>query len=194
MGARRFYIVGSVTVLVMVTLFITSYFSEPSGVRSVLGAQPPANMPAGTTPAVPTDKTPDQSQSNEHAKRTTPQAGATGMFLSNPNASGNTPAFTEQDVRDYSLKYNSRGFFKIDAIGASPEITSIRFAPLSELEAGLDSSLGIQSAPDTLLCSVTYDGNFMVFAPFAERHFSHAAQFFNAHTGDVLAEIAFNDK
>jgi hypothetical protein len=194
MGARRFYMVGSVTVLVIVTVFIALNFSGPSGARPVLGAQSAANMPAGTMPIVPTDKTSDQSQIEDHAKGATHQTGATGMFLSNPHASADTPAFTEQDVRDYVLKYNSRGFFKVDAIGASPQIASIKFAPLSEIEADQDSSLGIRLSPDTLLCSVTYDGNFVVSAPFAEAHFSHAAQFFDAHTGEVMAETAFNDK
>lgn len=195
MSTKRFYMVGSVVALAMVAFFIALYVSGPTGAKSTLATQPSANMLTETTPTVPADKTSEQSQNDDQVTGTTPQTGVPAIVPSNLNASADTPAFTEQDVRDYALTHNSRGFFKIDAIGPSPQLTSIKFDTLSALERDLNRTLDVQAKPDVLLCAVSYDGNFVVSSPFsAVLHYSHVVQVFDAHTGNLMTQFALNDK
>lgn len=130
---------------------------------------------------------------------TTPQTGAAAIRRTIEGAGPNSPSFTEKDVREYVDRARTTGFGKIGIASGEAQIESIRFLTRAQLKAQTSKPIAdMEVSDDTLLCYVEYNGNFVVFGPYGNGsvpvYLNHMAQVYDAHTGNFLAQTAYNQK
>lgn len=181
MGTKRFYLVGLLGALLLVAYFSATLLFGPTAAKPLAATQPSAPPLAQVTNTVPADKLanpPENGDKEATDNPSLPQPGSNAIIPTNPTAGADTPAFTEQDVRNYVGSHYSKGFLKVDSLNGSPQITSIKFATLSALTNDLKLTLDVQANPNALMCAVTYAGKFVVSAPYGYgvRTFSHVLQ------------------
>jgi hypothetical protein len=110
-------------------------------------------------------------------------------------AAPNVPAFTENDVRNYVSRY-ADGFGRIRVDGERPSIERIQFVTPVELRAAKAEAADIQLDHIALLCYVVYSGDFVVDGPPGLKpvRYDHVMQVFDAHTGNLLSQVAYEQK
>jgi hypothetical protein len=100
-----------------------------------------------------------------------------------------TPAFTQQDMRDYLAQGIPLG--KIEVIG-QPTVEQVVFLTIRDLgqQTG-DSDWVVNYPADLVVCYVALHGTFRVFGPPSANHSSHTVSnafiVFDAHTGNLFA-------
>ncbi|MBF6613503.1 MAG: hypothetical protein IVW55_10285 [Chloroflexi bacterium] len=201
MQTIRFYMAGALSLLIIAGSFSVAYYQGAFGAltsqaaslsaRSVASTQAtPVEQPvAGPNAVAP----PSNSDNNTHA--TTPQTGAPAIKPHTKNAGPDTPAFTEDDVRQFASTL-SKGLGRIDVVGAMPNIDKIQFLTTAALQAQSAEAVSLQTASDTLLCYVVYSGDFAVHSPMglSPISYKHAMQVFDAHSGNLLMQSAYDRK
>jgi hypothetical protein len=107
----------------------------------------------------------------------------------------NLPAFTENDVRNYVSK-STDGFGRIRVDGGRPSIESIQFLTLQELRAIRVEAADLPLDHIALLCYVVYSGDFVVDGPPGLKpvRYDHVMQVYDAHTGNLLSQVAYEQK
>ncbi len=202
MQTTRSYLAGALALLLIAAVIGVAYSqgligasaSQAAPAHSIANAQltsVPVEQPkVGPDPQVP----PSRNDDNPHSSM--PQTGSPAIQPSIPDAGPNSPAFTEEDARRFAQRL-SRGMGKIAVEGSAPRIDSIQFLTTKALKRQLVGASTLQTAGDVLLCYVVYSGDFAVYSPLSTHQrlgFRHAMQVFDAHTGNLLMQSAYDER
>ncbi len=198
MKVSRSYVLGTVVLLVISAFVIAMYSSTPSA-ATLQAATSPSDVTSQPTPsaelppATPAD--PDGSTEVDNAKARTQAVGAPAIQPTILSAAPDLPAFTESDVREFASSFTD-GFGHIRFDGQQPSIDSIQFLTPAALRAVTAEAADLQLDNIGLLCYVVYSGDFVVQGPagFEPVRYKHAMQVFDAHTGNLLAQVAYERK
>ncbi len=100
-------------------------------------------------------------------------------------------------MRQFVHDKNEHGMGTIRVSGNAPTIDKIQFLPLSALNKQLSEPTVIKVSSDSLLmCYVVYSGDFAVDTgeQGVDIVYKHAMQVFDAHTGNLLMQRAYDRK
>jgi hypothetical protein len=185
------FTLGVVTLLLIGFVFAFIYTWQPA--RSDIShaaSLVPLSMSGAATP-MPSSVSADGSDDQDRG--TTPQTGAPAIQPRFPEAGPRAPAFTEDDVRQFALRA-SDGFGRIRSSQGAPQLSTIEFMTAQAVRERLREPINLEIADQTLICYVEYSGSFTVQSPMGSTlHYDHVAQVFDAHSGNILMQTAFND-
>jgi|GEM_PF-5583377 len=129
---------------------------------------------------------------------TTPHTGSPAIRPNNNHLGPDTAAFTEEDVRIFANRYKNIGFGKIRIEEGVLHVERVEFLTMAALRASALQRIAqdLRVLDGTLLCYVEYSGNFVVRGPqgFKPTYYQRAAQVFDAHTGNLLLQTAYDRK
>jgi len=185
---------GVVVAVILLGVFATTRVFDIPDIGGTRVAPFASKAIAGTSATVLPIQTPGVPSIDDQDNGTTQETGSPAIQVSNPNADPSTQELTEQDVRQF-VGREAGQFGKITSTGSSPSITKIEFLKLSSLQQQVDASKQINMPLSTPMCEVELIGDFLIYGPMSGGkpiHYNHAIQIFNAHTGNLVMQTAFD--
>jgi hypothetical protein len=198
MNAKRLYLFGLVMAVLVVGMLAVAGLSQFFRTGGSRATSQTSNAIANVTPTVLPIETPSGSTNDAPNNGSTQQTGAPAIKVNKPSADPNTPACTEQDVRSF-VDSAAGHYGKINTVGPAPTITKVEFLKLSSLQQKVEQAKDIKMPPDTLLCEVEISGDFVIANPVHAAqnttlgHATRVLQIYDAHTGNLLQQSAFNN-
>ena len=200
MNTSRSYLLGTIAILAIAGMLGLAFSQGLIGATTSRAAAPLLEVGAQPTPATlghsPLLQSGDRGDSDTTG--TTPHTGTPAIRLSISNADPNVTQFTEKDVRDFASTFTSIGLGKISLESGEMQIESVQFVTMGTFRSRPSQPLAqdLKFSDGKLLCYVEYSGNFAVHGPGGRppTYFKHAAQVYDAHTGNFLAQTAYDRK
>lgn len=204
MNTLRSYAIGVLALLVLVGALSIAYYKGAIGASTsqaaslstgaVSQATPPVQSP-NSGPHTPMIMPNADSDVNSG---TTPQTGAPAIVPTIKNAAANTAAFTEADVRQFAAARN-KGFGMIEMASGVSSVDSVQFVTVSQLHAQTSEANDLKVSNNALVCYVVYSGDFAVPDPGGPAGptsigYKHIMQVYDAHSGNLLMQSAYDRK
>ena len=199
MRVSRSYLLGTLSVLLVIGAFVVAVYSSVPGEANLQTATASSDVTSQATPsaemppATPAD--PDASAEDGETQGTTLLVGVPAIQPSILGAAPNLPGFTENDVREYASRHTD-GFGRLRVDGQQPSIDSIQFLTPAALRAIRVEAADLPVDHIDLLCYVVYSGDFVLEGRpgFEPVRYKHVMQVFDAHTGNLLSQVAYERK
>jgi hypothetical protein len=195
MEKSRSYLLVTLTVMLVLGGSALAVYVSMPGAVTLHAAAVPLEATLQATPSVEVPQGADSEAANGDTPGTTRATGVPAIQPSILGALPNVPAFTEGDVRKYASSYTD-GFGRIRFSGGPPSIDKIQFLTPAALRALTVEAASLQLDDFSLLCYVVYSGEFVVEGPPGSNpiNYKHAMQIFDAHSGYLLAQVAYERK
>ena len=193
------YFIGAVIALLVIFALGIGFSSGVLRASTMQGPNVPSDVTLQTKPSAEPSQTvstgADGSAKNDDNVGTTRLTGVPAIQPAILDAAPNLPAFTEEDVRKFASRQTG-GFGHIRVEGQAPSIDKIQFLTPSALRALTVEASDLNVDDVALLCYVVYSGDFIVQGPAGLEpvRYKHAMQVFDAHSGNLLTQVAYDRK